>query len=72
MEVSRGCEDVVRFGVLLGETLLALEVTLAKRLGRGVVETGEVDGGDGTGRCIGVDEDGSLLRDVLKQGGARQ
>jgi hypothetical protein len=65
VEVTRRSEDVVGFGVLLGETLLALEVTLAKRLSRGVVHSGEVDGRDGSGRSVGIDEVGRLLTDVL-------
>jgi len=65
VEVTGRSEDVVRFGVLLGESLLALEVTFAKRSSRSVVESGEVDGTDRSGRSVGVDEVGSLLRDVV-------
>ena len=68
VEVTGRSEDVVGFGVLLGESLLSLEVTFAKRSSRSVVETGEVDGTDRSGRSVGVDEVGSLLRDVLSLG----
>ena len=65
VKVTRGSEDVVRFGVLLGEALLALEVTLAERLSRSVVHSRESDGGDRARRSVGVDERSRFLTDVL-------
>ncbi len=56
VEVTGGSENVERFLVSLGETLLALEDTLVNGDDRGVVLAGVVDGLGVAKRCVRVEE----------------